>query len=361
MYANKELILDAAKAAPGTVTWKSPSNIALIKYWGKYGNQLPQNPSLSFTLNNAYSETKISHSPKTSNFDKISFDFYFDGGRMDSFKPKIEKFLIAVEDIFPFIKQLNLKIESTNSFPHSAGIASSASSMSAMALCLCSIEEELFGQSLSKEKFLQKASYVARLGSGSACRSLYPYAAVWGKSLQVQHSNNEFAIPYGAEMHAVFKDFHNDILIVNKEEKGVSSSQGHALMENNVYAESRYKQANLRLGRLLEALKAGDIETFGNIVECEALTLHALMMASFKPFILMKPNTLVIIDLIKEFRKESKIPLYFSLDAGPNPHLMYPASANIEVKGFINDILADFCKDRFWIADRIGLGPEKIN
>ena len=360
MYANKELILDSNKVAPGTICWKSPSNIALIKYWGKHGKQLPQNPSISFTLNNAFSETRISHSPKTSNLAEISFDFYFDGARMDSFKPKIEKFLSSVVDIFPFLKQLHLKIESTNSFPHSAGIASSASSMSALALCLCSIEEELFGQKLEKEAFLKKASYVARLGSGSACRSLYPHAAVWGKSLRVKNSSDEFAIPYGDQLHAEFKDFNNDILIVSKEEKGVSSSQGHALMENNIYAASRYKQANLRLDRLLEALKAGDLETFGSIVENEALTLHAMMMASYKPFILIKPNTLVIIDLIKEFRKESKIPLYFSLDAGPNPHLMYPASANTEVKGFINDILADFCKDRFWIADRIGKGPETV-
>lgn len=361
MYANKALTVDSSKVEPGTSSWKSPSNIALIKYWGKHGNQLPQNPSISFTLNNAFTETSISHSPKTSNLDAISFDFYFEGARMDSFKPKIEKFLNAVVDIFPFIKQLHLKIESKNSFPHSAGIASSASAMSAMALCLCSIEETLFGQKLSEEEFLRKASYVSRLGSGSACRSVYPLAAVWGKSLHVDKSDDEFAIPFADKLHPIFKDLHNDILIVSKEEKGVSSSQGHALMENNIYAENRYKQANLRLGRLLEALKSGDLETFGSIVESEALTLHAMMMASYKPFILMKPNTLVIIDLIKEFRKESKIPLYFSLDAGPNPHLMYPASANTEVKGFINDILADFCKDRFWIADRIGEGPLKIS
>ncbi len=360
MYQNKDLVLDSSKVQADSVSWKSPSNIALIKYWGKHGRQLPRNPSISFTLNNAYTETSVSYQARQGALDGVAFDFFFEGKPKESFNPKLKKFLDSILDIFPFLAQIKLSINSKNSFPHSAGIASSASAMSALALCLCSIEEKLFNTSLSKEAFLAKASYVARLGSGSACRSVFPVAAVWGKSINVEGSSDEFAIPFEENIHPVFKDFNNDILIVSKDEKGVSSSQGHALMENNIYAEARYKQANIRLNRLLIALKEGDIETFGSIVENEALTLHAMMMASYNPFILIKPNTLIIIDLIKNFRKESKIPLYFSLDAGPNPHLMYPAQYNAEVKGFINQMLVDFCHGGEWIADRVGKGATAL-
>lgn len=360
MYQNKELLLEASQVKSGNVIWRSPSNIALIKYWGKHGRQLPRNPSISFTLNNAHTETSVTYETKNGSHGGVDFDFFFDGEKKESFKPKLEKFFSGILDIFPFLAQLHLKIESTNSFPHSAGIASSASAMSALALCLCSIEEELFQTNLSEAAFLQKASYVSRLGSGSACRSVYPAAALWGKSVNVEGSSDEYAIPCTELIHPVFKDFNNDILIVSNEEKNVSSSQGHALMENNIFAEARYKQANIRLNNLLRALKEGDVDTFGSIVENEAMTLHAMMMASHNPFILIKPNTLILIDLIKNFRKESKIPLYFSLDAGPNPHLMYPAEHNAEVKGFINQMLVDFCHEGKWIADRVGNGAEKL-
>lgn len=360
MYQNKELLLSPSEVKSGKVSWKSPSNIALIKYWGKHGRQLPRNPSISFTLNNAYTETVVSYTSKEGSHGAVDFDFFFEGEKKDSFNPKLEKFLNGILDIFPFLTQLHLHIESKNSFPHSAGIASSASAMSALALCICSIEEEIFGLNQSEDAFRQKASYVARLGSGSACRSVYPTAALWGKSISIENTSDEYAIPFHEKIHPVFQDFNNDILIVSKEEKGVSSTQGHALMENNVYAESRYKQANIRLNNMVRALKEGDVDTFGTLVENEALSLHAMMMASHNPFILIKPNTLILIDLIKNFRKESKIPLYFSLDAGPNPHLMYPSQHNAEVKGFINQILLDFCHEGQWIADRVGNGPQKL-
>jgi diphosphomevalonate decarboxylase len=164
--------------------------------------------------------------------------------------------------------------------------------MSALALALCSLEDELFQTLQDDDLFDKKASYVARLGSGSACRSIYPGMAVWGETAAVAGSSNEFAVPFTEELHEVYKDFHDDILIASQSEKSVSSSMGHALMNNNAYAEPRYNQANERMNRLVAALKNGDLETFGNIAEQEALTLHALMMTSDPAYILMRPNSL---------------------------------------------------------------------
>jgi len=124
------------------ISWGSPSNIALIKYWGKFGDQLPQNPSLSFTLKNSKTITRIVYqSAKNSH---PSIEYYFDSQRNIDFERKIIDYLDKITTYLPFLKKLDLKIFSQNTFPHSAGIASSASSFSALALCLCSMENEIF-------------------------------------------------------------------------------------------------------------------------------------------------------------------------------------------------------------------------
>ncbi|MBL7831632.1 MAG: diphosphomevalonate decarboxylase [Saprospiraceae bacterium] len=356
-YRNSNLIIESNKVTPDKITWKCPSNIALIKYWGKYGLQLPRNPSLSFTLTHANTETSITYAPKSEY--GISFDFYFHGNKRDDFKPKIQNLLEKTIEIFPFLKQLHLTIESTNSFPHSAGIASSASSMAAMALCLCSIEEKLFKPIGSQEEFYKKASYVSRIGSGSACRSIFPIASIWGEFAEIKAASNEFGIPAENLINPVFQTFHDDILIVSKEEKTVSSTAGHGLMEGNIYAENRYQQAKTRMHFLLMAMKSGDLETFGQIVEDEALTLHALMMTSNPSFLLMRPGTLSIIERLRTFRRETKIPAYFTLDAGPNVHLLYPEQFSDVMDEFIRDELSKYC-DNYVIKDMVGKGPELI-
>lgn len=357
-YTNSHLVIETTKIEPGSISWRSPSNIALIKYWGKHGRQLPQNPSISFTLDQAFSETILEYSPKTGADQGIELEFFFEGEPNEAFQQKVQKFLESITDIFPFLRQLRFKIKSSNSFPHSAGIASSASGMSALALCLCSLEYELFGTLENDEAFRRKASYVARLGSGSACRSIYATAAVWGHNTEIEAASDLFAIPVGEELHPIFHNFHDDILIVAKGEKKVSSRAGHGLMENNVYAEDRYRQAKQRFRQLYSAMKSGDLEVFGRITEAEALTLHAMMMAGPTPYLLLQPHTISIINRLQAFRATSDIPVYFSLDAGPNPHILYPHQVAKEVQQFIRGELSQWCED--WIEDQVGLGPLQL-
>lgn len=359
-YRNAELLIEANATKEGTIRWKSPSNLALIKYWGKYARQYPRNPSISFTLDNAYSDTQLQYQTKAKMDQQVSLEFFFEGQKNDAFRTKVLKYLESIVDIFPFIQQFQLRIHSSNSFPHSAGIASSASSMSALALCLCSMERQLFGTLEDEQAFLQKASYLARLGSGSACRSVYPKMAIWGTNNVVPAGSNDFAIPYNASIHEVFQTFHDDILIASRGEKSVSSRAGHALMEGNIYAANRYQQANDRFANLLEALQKGDVERVGQITENEALTLHALMMASEPSYMLMRPNSIEMIERVRTYRMETKQPLYFSLDAGPNLHLLYPDSIKTEVKAFIQSDLITLCEDGECIEDHVGDGPTLI-
>ncbi len=344
----------------GRVGWQCPSNIALVKYWGKKGKQIPQNPSISFTLSKCCTETFVEFEKA----DRFGFSFFFEGKENPAFGVKIEKFLIDNQAFFPFINQLNLKVESRNTFPHSSGIASSASSMSAFVMCLLDIEYQFAGiehQRAGNFSIVpQKASYFSRLASGSAARSVFPAMALWGKTEAYEGSSDEYAVSLADDIHPIFKTFHDAILIVSGETKSVSSRAGHALMESNPYASARYAQANENIKNLLAALRSGDLDTFINITESEALQLHALMMCSNPSFILMKPNTLNIINEIRTFRNETKIPLCFTLDAGPNVHLLYPDSEAKQVVKFIKKTLSNYCVGNQWIDDKVGGWPKLL-
>jgi diphosphomevalonate decarboxylase len=332
--------------------------LAIVKYWGKHGNQLPRNPSLSLTLSESYTETKIDYRSKKGK--GIELNFTFEGNPNNAFEERIKTFLSSITSNFPFLNQLALTIESKNSFPHSSGIASSASSMSALALALCNIERELFGSLDNETAFLKKASYISRLGSGSASRSVYSDAAIWGQIKGIGGSSDLFAIPWSHNIHKDFKTYRDAILIVSPEKKKVSSTAGHQLMEGNIYAPARYEQANRRLLVLAKAMKDGDLGTFGKITEDEALTLHALMMCSDPSYMLIEPGSVGIMKAVREYREQTKLPVFFSLDAGPNIHLLYPETIEKKVETLIKEKLLQFCTEGRVIYDKVGPGPSKI-
>jgi len=339
----------------GKVSWKCPSNIALVKYWGKFGRQNPKNPSISFTLDKSHTITDIAYQ-YNENQNGVELSFLFEGKSKPAFEQKLKKYLESITDVFPLINNLSLNVSSQNSFPHSSGIASSASSMAALAMGLVDIQQQI---NPSKTIDYFQASNLARLGSGSASRSVFPKVAVWGETILVDKSSNKYAVPYHQEMNPIFQTFADDILIVSANEKSVSSRAGHALMEDNPYAPARFKQANNHLDVLINAMKDGDLDTFGMIVEKEALTLHALMMASQPPYMLLEANTVNIIKEIQAFRKDTMVPVYFTLDAGPNIHLLYP----IEFKVLVDELKADlkkYCVDGRIIEDHVGNGPVKL-
>lgn len=360
-YKNDQLILPKKSKVAGKVGWKSPSNIALIKYWGKYGNQLPLNPSISFTLSQAYTQTSIQYESRKRSDDKINLNFYFEGKINAKFAKRVKHFLESLLEIFPFLKQLDLTVNTDNSFPHSSGIASSASSMSAMALCLCSIEQKLFGTLEDKDEFMQKASFVARLGSGSAARSVYPKVAIWGETLDFEEASNLYAIPVQPVLHEKFRRFRDDILIVSREAKSISSSDGHMIMSRHRFKDPRIDQAKKRLHFLLKALREGNYQRFGEIVEKEALTLHGMMMTATPAYLLMEPNTIKILQEIQNFRYRTGLPVYFSLDAGPNVHMLYPSSIEEKVNEFVDDVLVKYCKNGEYIKDYLGSGPMELD
>ena len=315
-----------------TVSESCPSNIALIKYWGKYKDQIPANPSISFTLNHCKTNTEMEFVANES----FSVQTFLSGNEEVKFAEKIEKYFKNIEQYLPWILQGKYIIKTENTFPHSSGIASSASGFGAIAKCLMKLDESFSGKN-SDEESLTKASFLARLGSGSACRSLYNGLVVWGETDQVNGSSDLFAVQYpNTEIHDIFKDFNDWVLLIHEGQKSVSSTVGHGLMNTNPYAERRFQEARENFVPMIEILKSGDMQRFIKLVEHEALTLHAMMMMSDPAFILMKTGTLEVINKIWDFRRETDLPLFFTLDAGANVHLLFPNDGSEEkIKTFI--------------------------
>lgn len=315
-----------------TVSESCPSNIALIKYWGKYKDQIPANPSISFTLNHCKTNTEMEFLAN----EHFSVQTFLSGNEEVKFAEKIEKYFKNIEQYLPWILKGKYIIRTENTFPHSSGIASSASGFGAVAKCLMILDEEFSGKT-SEDESLRKASFLARLGSGSACRSLYNGLVVWGESDEVEGSSDLFAVKYSDdEIHTVFKDFNDWVLLIHEGVKSVSSTVGHGLMNTNPYAERRFQEARENFVPMKEILKSGNMEEFIKLVEHEALTLHAMMMMSEPAFILMKTGTLEVINKIWDFRRETKLPLFFTLDAGANVHLLFPNDGSEEqIKSFI--------------------------
>ncbi len=342
----------------GTAAWRCPSNIALVKYWGKKGRQIPANPSISFTLQDAHTDMHLAW--KAKNTPGIDLEFTFEGQLNYKFQEKIAKFLESIMLEMPFLEQYSLNIASRNSFPHSTGIASSASSMSALAMCLCTMEAAIEGLP-QDEAFYQRASHFARLASGSACRSVYGGLVAWGKTEALEGSNNEYGVALTeAQIHPTFRKYKDAVLIVSRTEKEVSSRAGHALMDGHPYAEARYADAEVNLAALLQAIGNGDVTNFIRLVEHEALSLHALMMVSNPSVVLFKPNTWEIINRLRTFRQETGYNICFTLDAGPNVHVLYPEAESGIVERFIREELVVYCEGNYWIADRVGSGPLKL-
>ncbi|WP_421920888.1 diphosphomevalonate/mevalonate 3,5-bisphosphate decarboxylase family protein [Marinifilum sp.] len=340
----------------GTVAWESPSNIALIKYWGKKGRQYPCNPSVSMTLKNAVSRTCLSFTERNQEW----LTFEFEGKNVGAFENRIQNFLEELKDELSFINDYTFHIKSENTFPHSTGIASSASAMSSLAMCLCSMQEQVTGKKYEKDEFLKKASYIARLGSGSASRSIYGSYATWGKSNAFSKASSDYATPFSKYVHPIFKDYQDFILIVSSEKKKVSSTVGHSLMKHHPFAEARYDQAHDNFERMLGILRSGDLNGFIEVLENEALSLHGLMMNSNPSFTLLKPNTLLAIELIRDYRETTKTPIGFTLDAGPNIHLMFPKNELSVVNKFVDEELKHLLENGRYLKDETGLGPKQI-
>ena len=309
------------------------SNIALVKYWGKLDQQIPCNPSLSFTLKNCITSMKGT----SIEFDRFGLEFSFNAQENSKFRDNILSRMKRLPISLPNVK---IKIESTNSFPHSSGIASSASSMS----CYVLILNDLLKLNLSSSEL----SNYARLLSGSACRSLGPGFQSWGRVNYIQNSSDLYSSD--VKVHSVFKKLRDTVIIVDSNPKKISSTKGHESMVDHPYRDARYKQAKKNHQLMTNALIDGNWDDFNKITRIEAMSLHALMMSSLEPYFLLHPKSLEMINLIdQELGKKN---VTYTMDAGANIHLIYDNSYHQKVKSFLHEHSShfeDFIEDEILI------------
>jgi diphosphomevalonate decarboxylase len=379
MELNKAYLREGNKTAgmeltAGQIAWESPSNIALVKYWGKQAGQIPMNASVSFVLQASVVRISMAWKPAAGK-DAGLQNFLLNGKPHNGFRERIAAYLESIYPYFPFLQRTALSIKSESTFPHSAGIASSAAAFSALALCLCHMEQLLPGQEKGKPpaygnlgaslitdpRFLQKASFFARLGSGSACRSLENGFVVWGKTPGLPGSSNEAGVRVpDDQVDPKFYTLRDAILVVDDSAKKVSSSAGHALMNGHPYRDARIGQVAGNMEKMLAALRLGDEARFFRVLENEALSLHSLMMSSDPGYVLMKPDTLVVLDKIREYRERTGLAMGFTMDAGPNIHLIYFERDADRVRPFVERDLIQHLAGGTWIDDASGRGPAAI-
>jgi diphosphomevalonate decarboxylase len=122
MFLEKNFIanLSSTSIEKGSFEWSAPSNIALVKYWGKKENQIPANPSISFTLNNCKTTTKVDF--KKTIDGNFTFDILYEGEYKKEFVPKINHFFLRIEKYCSYINDYHFTIDTSNTFPHSSGI-----------------------------------------------------------------------------------------------------------------------------------------------------------------------------------------------------------------------------------------------
>ena len=300
---------------------RAHANIALIKYWGKEDEELsiPNNSSLSLTLEAFYTETEVEFS------ELISEDeFYLDNRKDDITLLKVSKFLDLFRD------RLNIKtraiVKSINHVPTAAGLASSASAFAALAAAA----NKASGLNLDDKEL----STFARKGSGSATRSIYGGIVEWQKGDSDQTS-------YAIEIDDGDWDIGMVVVLVNSNEKKISST---AAMKQTVltspYYPSWIKDSEKDLIDIKAAIKDRDIRKIGEISERNALKMHATMLAAKPPIMYFEPNSILVIQIVQQLR-EKGIAAYFTMDAGPNVKILCKLSDANTIK---EDLLKSFDK-----------------
>ncbi len=270
------------------VTSVAPANIAFIKYWGRKDAILrtPYNASISMNLSACTTTTTVEFS---SDYVKDTVSEGFDEQRIIEHVDRLRK-LAGVS--------LCANIITKNSFPTSAGIASSASGFAALTVAAAAaLELHLSEKELSE---------LARVGSGSACRSIPDGFVKW-----------EDTFAYSLYPHEYW-DLRDILVIVENNAKDVSSSAGHDLVETSPYFKQRLKHLPARMEKLEEALQTKNFQSLGEIIEEDCLDMHHVMQTQDPPLYYWNDKTKQVMSDLKK----SGLSAYFTIDAGPNVHII---------------------------------------
>jgi diphosphomevalonate decarboxylase len=287
-------------------------NIAFIKYWGDKDSRLriPANGSISMNLDNLFTRTSVNFDPALT-LDELRLD-----GEIVSGLPheRVSKFLDHVRQMAGTSDYA--RVESENNFPTGSGIASSASAFAALSLAASTAAGLHLGE--------KELSRLARRGSGSACRSVPGGFVEW----QVGEDDaSSYAFSIAPPDHWELNDC---IAVVSQEHKDTGSSQGHLLADSSLLQSVRVGDTSRRLDICRGAILSRDFKAFAEIVELDSNLMHAVMMTSKPRLLYWQPATLAVMQAVVEWRSKG-IPVCFTIDAGPNVHVLTPGEFSSRV------------------------------
>lgn len=287
---------------------QAPSNIALIKYMGKIDGEMniPSNPSLSFTLNELVSNVSLECYPGKHDFwEPLHTPGISEFELSEAAQTRFLKHLAFLKEKFQYTGAFIVR--SCNNFPHSSGLASSASSFAALTKCAVLALGELTNTSLPSTEIQAQWS---RIGSGSSCRSFFSPWALWNG----EHVEG-IDLPY--------EQLHHEVIIISHDVKKISSSEAHQRVQTSPMFKERGFRARQNLKQLLMALESKLWQDAFQICWREFQDMHALFTSCAKPFSYMSERTIeVLAHLERLWQREGDGPLV-TMDAGPNVHVLY--------------------------------------
>ncbi len=296
----------------------APSNIAFIKYWGRKNEELrlPENASISMNLSNLLTTTTVEFS---SNFTKD--DITINNAKNEAQEKRVIEHLNRVRKMANI--QTFAKVVSINNFPTGTGLSSSASGFAALTLAAA----KAAGLNLSEKEL----SILARLGSGSACRSIPNGFVEWKDG---DTNDTSYAVSLYPENYWDIADL---VAVVSTSQKDVPSAKGQILAQSSIFFETRKKHMSQKIADCRKFLQEKDFIKFGELVEQEALELHAIYLTSKPSLIYLLPETIKVIKEIKKIRQNG-LQIYFTLNTGQDVHIICLQKDVEKVKQLIEKI-----------------------
>ncbi|WP_203648529.1 diphosphomevalonate decarboxylase [Secundilactobacillus yichangensis] len=282
------------------ITAKAHTNIALVKYWGKLDNELiiPQNDSLSITLDEFYTQTSVEFLP-----DLAADEVVFDGEKLSADSSvKVRTFLNLVRNLANIDDRA--KVVTQNFVPTAAGLASSASGFAALA----GAASKAAGLNLNRRDL----SRLARRGSGSATRSIFGGFVAWQ-----QGHNDATSFAYPIDEQPTW-DIAVVALVLTAKQKKVSSRVGMRLaVETSPFYSAWVAASRADFETVKTAIQNQDFDLLGHTSEQNAMRMHALTLSSDPTFTYFNADSIKAMNMVKDLRLQG-IPCYFTMDAGPN-------------------------------------------
>lgn len=296
----------------------APSNIAFIKYWGRKDDilRLPTNGSLSMNLSNLLTTTTVEFNPHF-----VEDTIIINGTQEVHEGSRAIKHLDRIRLLAKITTKA--KVITENNFPTATGLSSSSSGFAALTVAA--------SNAASLELSEKELSILARQGSGSACRSIPDGFVQW-----LDGDTSETS--YGVSLYAPeYWDIVDVVAVVSKSRKEITTSEGHTTAGSSPFFPTRLSHIKNRIEKVKKALAQKDFATFGQLVETEALELHAIYITSQPALIYLRPESLQLLRQVMKWREDG-LPIYFTLNTGQDVHILCEKKNEIRLTKLLSEL-----------------------